>query len=161
MFYGELLSEHAEQCLEFNEMGALFAVTDNDAYNALVCARFVGELGRAQVFQLPLPGAEDRESRIVARPSRGRLSPTAEAVYEHLIAKYYRGWDFRITRLTEAFSFEACRATCGEGAIPVLLVRENGTSRFNSVEYPLEPEPGDRVVWFGPKCAESHPDPSR
>ncbi len=46
VYYGEILSEAAEQELELNEYGTLFAATDNDAYNSLVCSRFAAELGR-------------------------------------------------------------------------------------------------------------------
>jgi len=45
-YFGEVLSESAEESLELNEVGYLFAATDNDAYNSLVCSQFASELGR-------------------------------------------------------------------------------------------------------------------
>lgn len=151
VFYGELLSEQAEQSLEFNEVGTLLAATDNDAYNALVCSRYAAELGRNRVFQLPPPGVEERESRQVARSARGLYAMAEVALYEELLAHWYRGWSFQKTRLSESFDFEACRAACPAEAIMVLLIKESGAVRFSAVDEPLKPDAGDLVVWFGPR----------
>src|SRR5699024_9720480 len=50
-FYGEILSNVAEARLDLSEIGYLLAATDNDAYNALVCTRFVPVFGRDHVYQ--------------------------------------------------------------------------------------------------------------
>lgn len=151
VFYGEILAETSEHRLEFNEAGYLMAATDNDAYNALVCTHFAGELGRQRVFQLPYRAPEDTAAKAVAPQMRGLFSPGADAQYEDLIAGWYRGWTFQKTNLTEAFTYEDCLAACPDKSVPVAIVSADGTPQFVSPERGIKPKPGDIVLWFGPK----------
>lgn len=151
IYYGELMSEVAEHRLEFNEMGYLFAATDNDAYNALVCTHFAAELGRHKVFQLPQYAQDEDDTKGVARTVRGMLTPSKEAQYEELQVYWYRGWRFQKTNLTEEFNYEDGVASLPEGAIPLALVREASEVVFISPERALKPRAGDVLIWFGAK----------
>ncbi len=151
VFYGEILSEAAEQRLELNDYGYLLAATDNDAYNALVCSHFAAEMGRHRVFQLPDVSVEEPDPKRLARARRGLITPAERAWFEDLIARWYRGWTFQKTLLTEEFTYERCMAICPEGSLPILLVKEDGKVEFNSPEQPFKPGAGDTVIWFGPK----------
>jgi hypothetical protein len=161
VFFGELLSEPAEQTLEFDELGTLFAATDNDAYNSLVCARFAPELGRTRVFQLPPPeGAEARESTQVAGSLRGLIAPGPNAVYDTLVGNRYRGWDFQRTRLTDAYNLDDWHASAPQGALPVAVVAKGGEVRFSSQESNIAPVVGDTLIWYGAREGAQAPQPS-
>lgn len=153
VYYGELLSEHAEASIELNEMGSLFATTDNDAYNALVCAHFAPDLGRTQVSQLPEPEGEEPESRRLTRALRGLQAPADNLHYEDLARRWGEGWTFQSTGLTETFDYEAFLDALPEGAMPMVVVKPNGRLTLNSVERPIKGEPGDTLIWFGARRA--------
>ena len=144
--YGEILSEHAEQQLDLSEIGYLLALTDNDAYNALVCSRFVSTLGRNKVYQLPT--SADEQPRELKRTIRGRHLIGKDASYESLMRRFYQGWRFQKTRLTEEFAADRYYAELGEKSKPLVLLRASGALVFKTPDEELRPEPGDTVVSF-------------
>jgi len=155
VFYGEILSEASEQRLEFNDYGVLLAATDNDAYNALVCSHFAAEIGRTHVYQLPDAAAEEPDPKRLPRTRRGLIVPAEKAWFEELMARWYRGWTFQTTRLSEEFDYEQCLAACPAGSLPVAVVRESGAVSFQSPEQEVKPKAGDQVIWFGAKPAQN------
>jgi len=150
-FYGNVLSEASEQRLEFNDYGCLFAGTDSDAFNAMVCTHFAAEMGRTRVFQLPDATSEEPDPKRLPRTRRGLVTPGEKAWFEELLSSWYRGWTFQKTLLSDEFDFEQFTATLPEGALPFVLIRENNAVEFFSPEQPVKPKAGDTVVWFGPK----------
>jgi hypothetical protein len=153
VFFGELLSEHAEHALELGAYGSLLATTNNDAYNALVCARFAPELGRQNIFQLA--SDEVAEPRRPSAELRGRTAMSREIQYEDLQRHWYQGWGFRRTKLTESFDQKALGNALPEGALPVLVIGPRQEVRLLEADKPLRAEPGEQVIWFGPKAAEA------
>lgn len=159
--YGEILSEFSAETLEFAEMGSLFAATDNDAYNSLVCSHFAPELGRNRIYQLPYITAGEAAPKRLPRTVRGLVSPRDDAMYEDLLRNWYRGWTFQTTQVTETFPYARFLESLPEGALPVAVIREGGSVRFESPEQPIAPRPGAWVVWFGPKAEKKVRTPLR
>lgn len=155
VFYGEILSELTQQNLEFVEAGYLFAATDNDSYNSLVCSHYAAELGRNHIFQLPYPESEEAETRQLQRTARGLFVPAEKVVFEDLLGMWYRGWTFQRTNLTESFGYEDWSGARPEGSIPVAIVRNDGEVIFNASEQTLKPRVDDVLLWFGPKTEKS------
>ena len=154
VYFGELLSEHAETSLELGEMGSLLAVTSNDAYNSLVCANYAPELGRQRVYQLA--AGDVAEPRRPAPTARGLTAFDGGALFEDLERHWYGGWTFQRTNITEDYAHEAFFAGLPQGAIPILVVSAKGAVQLVGSARPLKAQAGDRVVWFGCKddCAE-------
>lgn len=147
-FYGEILSEVAEERLDLSDVGYLLAVTDNDAYNALVCSRFVAALGRERVFQLTTTLGDDPKR--MHRTLRGRALFGKDASYDLLMQRYYQGWRFLKTPITEGFSAKDYFGSVGEEAMPFLLIRASGNLLLRHGDKSLKPEPGDVMVAFVP-----------
>ena len=149
-FYGEILSEFAEDSVEVSHVRTVLAATDNDAYNALVCSALAPEIGRGRVFQLPMgPGAEE-DPKAVAIAHRGRMAFGEGAEFENLWRFLIEGWEFTKTPLTEAYSFSKWREDTSSEAIPILLLKGNAQARFLGGQSEPETEPGDVLVCFGP-----------
>jgi NhaP-type Na+/H+ or K+/H+ antiporter len=148
--YGEILSEHAEMELDLSDMGFLFATTSNDAYNAFVCTRFAPELGRNQVFQLPMHSAPEQESKSIKLANRGIFAMDQVATNEELERRHYRKWQFKKTRFTKTFSYENHLQVESADALPLLLLSPDGKVAFHSGEFPLEPEEGDVLLSYVP-----------
>ncbi len=145
---GDLLSEIGHETFDLGGVGYLLAVTDNDAYNALLSTRFAPELGREHVFQLPRSGTEESAYKEFSHVLRGRVAFDEHATAERIMERYYQGWRFQIAELSEDFDFDEYLRRCDESAWPILAVRADGAVVIHSPERPMEPSPGDRVVCF-------------
>ena len=149
--YGEILSEEFEQGLEIASVNCLLAATSNDAYNALVCRHFSGELGRERVFQLPMYATEEtHKRRHVAKPLTGIIAFSEDSHYEELWRKHFQGWVFSKTRITETYHWEAFLADVTGEAIPIGVIHESGHMEFHAPLNPIRPQPGDTVVYYTP-----------
>ena len=149
IYFGELLSEHAENALELGAYANLLAVTANDSYNALVCGHFAPELGRQKVFQLAT--GETAEPRRPSPTASGRTAFADDIQYEDLQRRWYQGWGFHASRITESFRLDDLRAALPEGAIPLLIIDQDNEVRILAAGRPMKPERGERVLWFGCK----------
>lgn len=100
IYYGEILSEETEYHVEVARYNAIAAVTNNPAYNALICNMFVHEFGRDKVYQF-LPHEEDEhQRRQISETIRGRTFGPSDMDYWAIAAEFRKGWRFRATRLT-------------------------------------------------------------
>jgi NhaP-type Na+/H+ or K+/H+ antiporter len=152
--YGEILSEHAEMELDLSGIGLLLATTANDAYNAFVCSRFAPELGRNQVFQLPMHVDTEQERKSIKLSNRGIFVMAPVATNEELERRHYRNWQFKKAHFTESYSFENHLRIESADALPLLLLRKDGKVLFHSEEFPLEPEEGDVLLSYVPPSPE-------
>ncbi|HET7674425.1 MAG TPA: NAD-binding protein, partial [Gammaproteobacteria bacterium] len=150
VFYGEILSEIAESSLQLNDIGTLLAATSNDAYNALVCTAFAADLGRSQIFQLPMYATDENDPKGVNRGLRGRVAFHEEALYEDLWRDYARGWKFQKTRLTEAYDYEAYKGGAEPATVMLMVIRADGSVEVQSPQSPVTPKAGDTVISFVP-----------
>lgn len=152
VLYGEILSEEIEQSLELNEIACLLAATSNDAYNALVCNNFAGELEHDRVFQLPMYAADDeQESKRVAKPKRGQPAFHPNAQYEELWRRHFQDWQFYKTKLSEDYDYEAFSRDCPPEAIVIGILYAEGVFIFQPAENASKPAAGSTVIYYAPK----------
>ncbi|MCJ7557499.1 MAG: cation:proton antiporter [Gammaproteobacteria bacterium] len=159
VFYGEILSEFAEESVEISHIQTVLAATSNDAYNALVCTTVAPEIGRDKVFQLPMGSSAEDDPRALSRPRRGRIAFDSEALFEQLWRWHVRGWIFYKTRLTDSYSYSDFLGDYPSDAIKILLLEDDGKVRILDAENQVEPQPGDVIVYYGPKRAEREDEP--
>ena len=151
VFYGQILSDFAEESVEIAHVGTMLAATSNDAYNSLVCTAMAPDIGRERVFQLPMGLAAEDDPRRVALPLRGKIAFDPEAVFERLWRCHVRGWTFSKTRLTENYTYSDFLGDCATDAIQILLLRSDGLVQLHSPQSEMEPQPGDTLVYYGPE----------
>jgi len=150
VYFGEVLSERAEESLELSDIAVLLAATSNDAYNALVCNSLAPELRQENVYQLPMDAADEGDPRGVARGVRGNIAFSETAVIDELLRRHHAGWSLRRTRLTERYSYEDHLRQCPQETLQLLTVAPDGTVTPGSVQHPVAARAGDTVVWFAP-----------
>ncbi|MBW8635788.1 sodium:proton antiporter [Hoeflea sp. WL0058] len=149
VYFGEILSEDAHHTVQFHDYSALMAISDNDAYNTLVCTNFGPELGRSNVFQIaPDNGGAKRNA--VTFTLGGRPLSDPPLTHHDLSMKELEGWDFRVTKLTEDFTIEDYRKSRSDENIVLLWIRSNGRLVFATTAS-AEPAANDRVLSYGPK----------
>jgi hypothetical protein len=154
VFYGEILSEFAEESMEISHIQTVLAATSNDAYNALVCTTVAPEIGRDKVFQLPMGSSPEDDPRAVARPRRGRIAFDSGAVFEQLWRWHVGGWVFSKTRLTDTYTYSDFLGDRPAEALEVLLIRDGKRVRFRAEEVEVEPQTGDVIVYYAPAKRE-------
>jgi hypothetical protein len=159
VFFGEILSEFAEESVEISHIQTVLAASSNDAYNALVCTTVAPEIGRDKVFQLPMGSSAEDDPRALSRPRRGRIAFDPEAVFEQLWRWHVGGWTFYKTRLTDSYSYSDFLGDCPAQAVKVMIIAEDRKVRFLDAEDQLEPEPGDIIVYYAPKREEREEEP--
>lgn len=107
-FSGDILSEAAEQRLELVSYATLIAATNNDAYNTLVATDLAPEFGRDNVFQVMREKTESARHQLPRTLGGRKFGP--EETHAGMNKLVREGWTFRVTRLTEEFTFETWRA---------------------------------------------------
>jgi len=148
VFYGDILSEEAHHSIDPKRFSTLIAVTDNDAYNSLVCTDFAPELGRSNVFQLGRGG--DQSKRMSLNFTLGGRPLVEEGMsFRELRERHWQGWVFQATRLTEAFDYDAYLESRSDQTIVLLWVKPSGAIVFASGATGA-PSTDDRVVSFMP-----------
>ena len=149
IFYGEILSDFADESVELAHLRTVLAATDNTAYNALVCSAMAPEIGRDRVFQLAMEAQDEDDPREVSVGHRGKVAFADNARYASLYRHLLEDWTFSKTRVTEQFTYSDLLGELDALAIPIMLVRPDGTAKFISPQQEIEPEVGDRLVTFG------------
>jgi len=148
VYYGQLLSPEAETSLELGQLDTLLALSDNDAYNALVCTARAGEMGWQKVFQLP-QGNENSPAQL--QPGlHGNSAFSSEFGYEELLRRHYLGWQFQKTRLSENYTLEHWRDDLPTEAIALLCIKADGQILIASDQQPLPGGDGSTLISFTP-----------
>jgi len=153
VYYGEILSEHAEHELETHHIGHLLCATPNDFYNALVCNALGPGIGRHRSLQLATSETTSHESRRLTSDQRGHLAFGDRFDFDWLQKRLDEGWRIQRTGLTREFPLDELTQRLGENGKDWLLlgaITPDGQPRLYSVELPFEPGNGWEVLWFGP-----------
>ena len=152
VYYGEILSANAENSLQLTEMETLLAVSDNDAYNALVCTGQAAEMGWQQVFQLSNSnGSQPTDLQAELQVGlRGQVAFSHRSGYEQLIRRHYMGWQFQKTRLTDNYELQQWRDDQPSEAIGILCIKHNGQVVVATEQQPLQGSSGDTLLSFVP-----------
>ncbi len=145
----EIMSEWVEEVLDTGDVAYLLAATEDDAYNALVCARLAPELGRERVHQLAL-----RSGRLDARHTPGpdwRGKILAERHLDQTEANRLlleENWQFVVRRI------ESGEGTAEEAQVDreklLLVVRDKVGLLFHTPEREVKVQPGDLLIAFAP-----------
>ena len=153
IYYGEVLSEHAEHTLEVQHLSHLLCATDNDFYNALACKALGREFGHHRSFQLALHQESNQELRRLSLQQRGYIAFAAGADFETLHQRLIDGWKIQTSRLSESYDLEQMKKRLGEPLNEWLLlgaVTPEGAFRMYSGEQTFKPEAGWTVLYFAP-----------
>jgi NhaP-type Na+/H+ or K+/H+ antiporter len=156
-YYGEFLSEHAEETLEVQHLSYLLCATDNDSYNALVCKAQGRRVGHHRTFQIALRRAAGRAAGEVSLQQRGYFAFNQEATFHTLNARLQEGWTVQTTNLTKNYGWaefsERMSGKVGEGWWLIGGVKPASLFRIYSSEQSFKVEAGWTVICFAPPTA--------
>ncbi len=145
----EILSAVGEHVVDLRDLEYLYAATDDDAYNALVCTRFAGDMGRERVHQPP--PAADREQLQTSREWRGKYAPHASLTHARLSDLIGDGYGFVIHGKDDAIEAVAD----SEERWPVVALANNGALSFRSPDddFDTVDQADQKVLWLERKRA--------
>ncbi|MBB3047363.1 NhaP-type Na+/H+ or K+/H+ antiporter [Litorivivens lipolytica] len=149
-WYGEILSERAEEALELDGVKVMLAATGNVAYNSMVCNHFASEIGRNRVYQLTdSENSEENERRRVSHVRRGVSVFSRKVTFGTLWNNLIRDWRFQKTRVTEEYSGDDIIMQLPDDAIMVAVVDKEGRLNWVAKENPSL-KVGDTLLSFVP-----------
>ncbi|WP_272991273.1 cation:proton antiporter [Spongiibacter tropicus] len=152
-WFGEVLSDMAEEAMALDNIYTVLAATGNNHYNSMVCNHYAPHIGRHRVFQ-PHDAGSDREKHQVPETRRGITAFSQPVSYAEMWTRLIRGWGFRKTSITDSFSEAAFLESLPDNAVQLALIPENGKLEWMS-KGTRHLQRGDVVVSFVPAEAKS------
>jgi hypothetical protein len=107
VFYGDILSEAAEHRIDHVAYETLICATDNDAYNTLVATDLAPEFGRDHVYQIKR--VREASARHALPVTLGGKALAMDESFFEVNARITKGWELRVTALSDAFTVEDWR----------------------------------------------------
>jgi NhaP-type Na+/H+ or K+/H+ antiporter len=147
-FFGDILSEAAEQRIDHVAYEKLISATDNDAYNTLVATDLAPEFGRENVYQLKR--VKQASSRHALPATLGGRALGADETFFEVNARIAQGCEFRVTKLSEEFTLEHWRETLPDATV-IADVGPNGTLRLLGPEDKVKDSAGTRILSLTPR----------
>ena len=146
-YYGNVVSEHADQHLELIGMGRLLALSENPEINLLACQRYRTEFGRSSVYSIQTENhsSADTKSRFAPSPE-GRLLFQADANIRKLHEMLNAGAKIHKTILTEQHNFQCFLKNHQQNTIPLFAIKPNGSIEFFALDNGISPKPDWMVV---------------
>lgn len=152
-YFGEMLSEHAEDELELQHLSDLLCATENDFYNALVCKAWGPSFGRHRAFQLAMIDEPSHEVRQMTLQQRGYIAFDEASNLDTLLDRLDDGWLIQSVPLNDDVDLAGLEERWGEmGRDWSLLgaISPDGAFRLYSTERPFTPNDGWTLVYFAP-----------
>ncbi len=106
-----ILSEFAEEELDFNGLGHLIAGTPNDEVNSMAAYKFIHQFTRAGVWQIAPSDREGSHRKAAAEDLRSRVCFAGGPTHSVLADRVTGGAVMKKTQITEKFEFEKFRET--------------------------------------------------
>tara|TARA_R110002110_G_scaffold287407_5_gene501768 strand:- start:9956 stop:11701 length:1746 start_codon:yes stop_codon:yes gene_type:complete len=151
VFYGDILSEAADNKVELIGFSTILAASDNDAYNTLVTTDLAPEFGREKVWQLPRGKDDIAHHALPVTLGGRRLGPGL--TFETLESRLIDGWQVRVTKLSDEYGFETWRAG-RETSVLLAVLPAQGEMHLVGTELHRKPGPGARLIALSPPKAD-------
>ncbi len=151
VYYGELLSEHAEHELEDEHLSFLLCATDNHYYNALVCKAQGHAFGHHRTFQLAPRQESGQEQKRLTLQQRGYFAFDPPTDFETLQQRLLDGWRVQSTRLSKDFDLNRLKSRLGEPGDDWILLGSlspQGKLQVYSKEQGFKPSTGWTMLYF-------------
>jgi NhaP-type Na+/H+ or K+/H+ antiporter len=157
--YGDAISEHLLEEIDFDDMGRVFAITANNQVNSLAILHFADVFGRTGTYQLPQSKGSGRNLDRATPPAhlRGRTLFGKDQTFFRLNGLLEAGGEVRVTKLTREFTFDEFTKQHADNAVPLFSLTEQGNLRIFTAEDAFVPAAGSRLIsLIGPNGDHDH-----
>jgi CPA1 family monovalent cation:H+ antiporter len=150
-----ILSDSAREEINLAGIGKMFALTKNDAVNAIAAKEFAHIFGSKNVFRLKPHDADKGARSKVGHVTKGRELFSDEWSEARLQQAHKNGYRPKLTRISDEFTYEDFKAEHGDEAVVLMVIDKNGVITVNTVDFDLEPSESQSVL------ALVKPDPDK
>lgn len=112
-----ILSEFAEEELDFNGLGHLIAGTPNDEVNSMAAHRFIHHFSTSGVWQLAPSDADGHHKKAAAGELRSRICFSGSPRQATLAARVVAGQVMKKTQITGVFDYEKFKSVNPEALV--------------------------------------------
>ncbi len=146
-YYGNPVSEHADQHLDLIGVGRLLALSPRREINTIACMRYGIEFGRNKIFHIATTSDQvQMEKHHTAKELRGLTLFGDEHTFKKLSSLLNSGeMEMRTTRLSDEFT-DSQYNEMNPKAIKLLLVKASGNVIPFTSNTILTPKPGDKII---------------
>ncbi len=155
VYYGEILSDHAEHTLEAQHLNNVLCGTINDFYNALVCKAQGRHFGHHRTFQFASPQTSGQEFKRLTLQQRGYFAFANDASFEMLHQRLSEGWKIQTTKLSKNYGwseFDDRQGGLGQAWLLIGGISPSGVLRLYSPEQKFKLEAGWTAIYFAPEA---------
>ena len=146
-YYGNVVSEHADQHLDLIGIGHMLALSEYPEINLLACQRYRTEFGRRAIYSIQAENHLSVGKRShFPLSSEGRLLFGADVNSHRLQEMLNDGAKIHKTILTEQFDFQRLLQNHQKTTIPLFAIKPNGAIECFVVDNGLSPKPEWMVV---------------
>lgn len=151
-YYGEILSEETEYNIELSKYNAIAALTNNPAYNALVCSKFAHDFSRERTYQLVPYEDDTHESKQITEKMRGMNFMDPGTDYWEIANLFNQGWRFRSVRIDKDHNMDDIKDKIDDGTLRIVGYQKGGNNQKRLVLYAPENfksmQDGDALILF-------------
>lgn len=158
VYYGNILSEHANDHVDLTGIGKLLAISGRPHLNSLAAVHFRGQFGSNQVYELPPSNTKTQAIKevkhSVAQRHRGRKMLTEGITFDHVAQRIREGQQLKATQLTEEFSYSDYNQQNQE-AVQMFALDKNKQLHIFTTDSSTTPGPGWTVISLMPQKENS------
>jgi len=126
-YYGNVVSEHADQHLDLIGIGKMLALSMNKDLNLLAATRYKREFGVANIFVLNEEERNrDEHKHSVSREGKARNLFDRDITYAKLASLLSKGAKIKSTTLSDEYGYEQYLEQHGKGVIPMFGISADG-----------------------------------
>ena len=141
-----ILNEHVVEDLPLAGIGRLLAMTQNDEVNSLAVRECTHMFERSQVYQLTFNRENSHHRRGLTKNLMGRELFGKANTFTEMRELHAAGAKFKATAISEEFTYEDFVQQYDNGAILLCAVGEDGALHLDTVDNPLVPKAGQKII---------------
>ncbi|MCK9609021.1 MAG: cation:proton antiporter [Methylomonas sp.] len=146
-YFGNIVSEHADQHLELIGIGHMLALSEYPEINQLACQRYRTEFGRQAIYSIPHENnAANGGLSQFAMPAVGRTLFNEKTNIKTLQAMLNDGAKIHKTLLTDQYGFQQFLDDHPQDTVTLFAVTSDGTIKFFVVDNEISPKSGWTIV---------------
>ncbi len=146
-FYGNPVSELANDRMDLVGIGHLLGLSPQRELNALACMRYRDEFGGRRLFSLPNSNDENlKDKHAIAPKHKGQTLFSSDLSFSKFASLLSQDAKIRTTSLSESFSFNDLFTEPGRKLYPLFAIDTNGRIHVFCDEQTLTPEEGWSVI---------------
>jgi NhaP-type Na+/H+ or K+/H+ antiporter len=146
VFYGNPVSEEAEQELDLVGIGRLLAVSPDSELNSLAVMRYRHEFGRGRVYTIQTENEKSSSRHKTSSRLRGNIFAAEDLTYKKFASLLAQGAAIESTLLSEEFGFDDYRNKYGKRAILLFALTPDARLRVFVPHGELAPVSGWTVI---------------